>query len=81
MFIDRVAAWLENIAKDTTDARVEQNKQVQTQILIKFHLQNLDQASNSKSQPNTSLSTKLKLQNLDQISTKIQFHNLYNTSA
>ena len=49
MFIDRVAAWLENIAKDTTDARVEQNKQVQTQILIKFHLQNLDQASTSKS--------------------------------
>ena len=49
MFIDRVAAWLENIAKDTTDATVEQNKQVQTQILIKFHLQNLDQASTSKS--------------------------------
>ena len=49
MFRDRVAAWLENIAKDTTDARVEQNKQDQTQILIKFHLQNLDQASTSKS--------------------------------
>ena len=49
MFIDRVAGWLENIAKDTTDPRVEQNKQVQTQILIKFHLQNLDQASTSKS--------------------------------
>ena len=26
MFIDRVAAWLENNAKDTTDLRVEQNK-------------------------------------------------------
>ena len=26
MFIDRVAACLENIAKDTTDLRVEQNK-------------------------------------------------------
>ena len=32
-------------------------------------------------QPNISLSLKLKLQNLDQISTKIQFHNLYKTSA
>ena len=36
------------------------------QILIKFHLQNIDQASTSKSQPNNSLSIKLKLQNLDQ---------------
>ena len=34
-------------------------------------------------QPNISISTKssIKLQNLDQISTKIQFHNLYKTSA
>ena len=52
---------------------------IETQILIKFHPQNLDQASTSKSQPNISISTKLylifhgcaflkttKLQNLDQ---------------
>ena len=34
-------------------------------------------------QPNISISTKssIKLQNLDQILTKIQFHNLYKTSA
>ena len=59
-----------NIAKGTTDPRVEfclpKLKQVQTQILIKFHLQNFDQASTSRSQPNISLSIKRKLQNLDQ---------------
>ena len=38
----------------------------QVLILIKFHLQNLDQASTPKSQPNISLFTKLKLQNFDQ---------------
>ena len=52
----------ENIAKGTTDPRVEFISQVQTKILIKFHLQNLDQGSTSKSQPNVSLSIKLKLQ-------------------
>ena len=51
-----------NIAKGTTDPRVEFISQVQTKILIKFHLQNLDQGSTSKSQPNVSLSIKLKLQ-------------------
>ena len=56
----------ENIAKGTTDPRVKFISQVQTQILIKFHLQNLNYASTSKSQPNISLSIKLKLQNLDQ---------------
>ena len=55
-----------NIAKGTTDPRIEFISQVQTKILIKLHLQNLDQASTSKSQPNISLSIKLKLQNLDQ---------------
>ena len=55
-----------NIAKGTTDPRVEFISQVQTQILIKFHLQNLDQASTSTFQSNISLSIKLKLQNLDQ---------------
>ena len=39
--------------------------QVETQIVIK-HLQNLDLASTSKSQPNITISTKLKLKNLDQ---------------
>ena len=57
---------IENIAKGTTDPRVEFISQVQTQILIKFHLQNLDQASTSKSQPNINLPIKLKPQNLDQ---------------
>ena len=37
-----------------------------TQILIKFHLQNLEQVSTSKSQPNMNISTKVKLQNIDQ---------------
>ena len=62
-----------NIAKGTTDPRVEFNlpkfKQAQTQILIKFRLQNLDQASTSKSQPNISTSIKLTNQNIDQDST------------
>ena len=48
-----------NIAKGTTDPRVEfclpKFKQVQAQISIKFHLQNLDQARTSKSQPNISI--------------------------
>ena len=35
---------------------------VLTQILIKFHFQNLDQASSTKSQPNIIIWTKLKLQ-------------------
>ena len=55
-----------NIAKGTTDPRVELISQVQTKILINLHLQNLDQASTSKSQPNISISTKLKIQNIDQ---------------
>ena len=37
-----------------------------TTILIKFHLQNLDQATTSKSRPNVSLSLKFKLHNPDQ---------------
>ena len=63
---DDMLMTIKNIAKGTTDPRVEFISQVQTQILIKFHLQNIDQASTSKSQPNISLSIKLKLQNLDQ---------------
>ena len=59
-----------NIAKGTTDPKVEFSlpkfKQVQTQILIKFHPQNLNQALTSKSQPNISISTKLEIQNIDQ---------------
>ena len=38
--------------------------QVLTQSLIKFHLQNPDHASTSKSEPNISIWTKLKLQKL-----------------
>ena len=55
-----------NIAKGTTDPRVEFISQVLTQILIKFQFQNLDEAKTSKSQPNISIWTKLKRQNLDQ---------------
>ena len=55
-----------NIAKGTTDPRVEFISQVQTHILIKFNLQNLNQASTSKSQPKNSLSMRIRLQNLDQ---------------
>ena len=53
--------------------------QVQTQILIKLHLQNLDPAFTSKSQLNITSSTKLGIQNTKpsfSISTKIQLHNL-----
>ena len=55
-----------NIAKGKTDPRVEYISQVQTQFLIKFYLQNLDQASTSKSQPNISIYIKLMIQNIDQ---------------
>ena len=68
------------IAKGTTNPRIEfglpklllkVTSQVLTQILFKFQLQNLDQASTSKSEPNIRISTKLNLQNLDQTSFKI----------
>ena len=76
---------IENIAKGTTDPRVEFISQVQTQMLIKFHLQNLDQASTSKSQPNISILTKAKIKILTKpslrILTKIQLGNLNQTSA
>ena len=49
-----------NIAKGTTDPRVEFIKQVQTKILIKFDLQNLDQASTSKSQATSAFRLNLK---------------------
>ena len=55
-----------NIAKGTTDPRVEFILQVLTQILIKFHLKNLEQVSTSKSQPNMNISSKVKSQNIDQ---------------
>ena len=58
--------------------------QVQTQILIELHLQNLDPAFTSKSQLNITSSTKLGIQNTKpsfSISTKIQLHNLCKTSA
>ena len=46
-----------NIAKGTTDPRVEFLSQVQKQILIKFHLQNIHQASTSKTQQDISIWT------------------------
>ena len=58
--------YLANIAKGTTDPRVECLSQVQKQILVEILKMKFDQASTSKSQPNISLSIKLKLQNLDQ---------------
>ena len=71
-----------NIAKGTTDPRVEFCSDL-TQILIKFHLQNLNQPLTSKSQPNISISPKLKILTKAsfRISTKIQLHKLYKTSA
>ena len=53
-------------AQRSTDPRVEFILQVLTQILIKFHLQNLEQVSTSRSQPNMNISTKVKLKNIDQ---------------
>ena len=52
--------WLQNIAKGTTDPRVEFISQVIKQILTK-QFQNFDKALTSKSQPNISFLTKLKL--------------------
>ena len=55
----RKESIIKNIANGTTDPRVEFISQVQTQILIKIDLQNLDQESTSKSQLNISLSIKI----------------------
>ena len=97
---DNLRTRLKNIAKGTTDPRIEFYlpeqllwviSQVQTQILIK-HLQNVDLASTSKSQPkpfrqnlNLKILTKSN-QNLDQewnfiATTKHQQQNDYQTSA
>ena len=78
-----------NIAKGTTDLRVEfyfpKFEQVQTRILIKFHLQNLNQASISKSQQTSASWLNFKFEILTKpsfrISAKIQLHNLYKMSA
>ena len=51
---------IQNIAKGTTDPRVEFISQVITQILIK-QFQNFNKELTSKSQPNISILTKLKL--------------------
>ena len=61
----RCRSWRWRAGRDIFDKH-KHISQVQTQILIKFHLQNLDQALTLKSQPNINLSIKLKLQNLDQ---------------
>ena len=59
--------------------------QGQTQILIEFHLQNLDSAStrnlNQTSASPLNLEFKILTQPSFRISTKIQLHNLYKTSA
>ena len=85
-----------NIAKGTTDPRIEfclpkllilVISQGQTQNLIKFHLQNIDQAPTSKSRhQQTSVSRlNLKFKILTKpgfrVSTKIKLHYLYKTSA
>ena len=66
----KYALKAKNIAKGTTDPRVEfclpKFKQVKTQILIKFQIKNLNSALTSKSQPNISISTKLRIENIDQ---------------
>ena len=84
-----VSVSIKNIAKGTTDPRIEfclpkllilVISQGQTQNLIKFHLQNIDQAPTSKSQhQQTSVSRlNLKFKILTKpgfiISTKIQLH-------
>ena len=75
-----------NIAKGTTEPRVEFISQFLTQILIIFHLHNLQQVSTSKPNMNnwTSL-LKLNFKILTtpsfRISTKIQLHSPYKTSA
>ena len=95
--IECLALWLGwNIAKGTTDPRVEfclpkllilDISQGQTQSLIKFHLQNIDQAPTSKSRhqqtPVFRLNLKFKILTKPgfRISTKIQLHYLYKTSA
>ena len=60
-------------AKGRTDPRVEFILQVLTQILIKFHLQNLEQVSTSKSQTSRlKLNLKILAKPSFRISTKIQ---------
>ena len=58
--------YYKNISKGTTDPRVEFILQVLTQILIKLHLQNLEQVSFSKSQPSMNILIRVKLPNIDQ---------------
>ena len=64
-----------NIAKGTTDLRVEFISQVLTQNLIRFHLHNINQAATSKSWPNIIISTKVEIQNIDQTQLQNLEHN------
>ena len=57
-----------NIAKGTTDPRVEFISQVLAPVLVKFQFQDLDLALTSKSQPNISI---LKLRILTKASFRI----------
>ena len=74
-----------NIEKGTMCKRVDFISQVQTQVLIKFQFQNLNQAFTLKSQPHIIILTKLKPNILTKFSfrifTKIQLRNLNQTSA
>ena len=67
-----------NIAKGTTDPRVEFISQVQTRILIKFHPKNLDFKISTKHRPLHKTCSNICS---FRISTKIQLHDLYKTSA
>ena len=83
-------AKIQNIAKGTMDPRVEfclpKFKQVQAQISIKFHFQNLKHELQNPNQTSASR-PKIKFKILDKasfrikISIKIQLHNLHKTSV
>ena len=79
---------IRNIAKGTTDLRVEFLLEVhssQYTNLIELQFQNINKALTSKSQPNISISTKSKVKILTKpsfrILTKIQLRNLNQTST
>ena len=77
--------WKHCQRHNTPEGSVQSISQVLTQILVKFHFKNLDQAKISKSQPNISKSTKLRIltkhsesrPNIDsKIPIKLQLKNL-----
>ena len=68
--INAISMYVKKHCQGTMDPRVEFLLQVVTQILIELHLQNLEQVSFSKSQPNMDISIKVELPNIDR--TKLQ---------